>query len=355
MAFSVHGRHIGSGHPPFIIAEMSGNHNQSLAKALEMVDHAAACGVDALKIQTYKPGTMTLSSSRPDFTIKDKQSKWDGKKLYDLYEEAKTPWEWHEKVFNKCRDAGIIGFSTPFDETAVDFLEACHVPLYKISSFENTDLSLIEKVVKTGKPVIISTGMASLSEVEDMVKTVRESGGSQLALLKCTSTYPAPPDHSNITTIPHMAQTFSCPVGLSDHTLGIGVALGSVALGASVIEKHFVLDRSEGGVDASFSLEPSEMKQLVEESKNVWKGLGRISYGDTQEDLRAKNYRRSLYIAEDMKKGDLFTDQNVRAVRPGYGLLPKYKNVFLGNRAPYAISKGTPLSWQMLTGRRKDE
>ncbi|MBN8235729.1 pseudaminic acid synthase [Halobacillus kuroshimensis] len=354
MEFSIQGRRIGSGHPPFIIAEMSGNHNQSLTRALTMVDHAAACGVDALKIQTYKPETMTLSSTRPDFVIKDEQSQWDGKKLYDLYEEAKTPWEWHEKVFSRCREAGIIGFSTPFDESAVDFLEACHVPLYKISSFENTDLSLIEKVVKTGKPVIISTGMASLSEVEDMVKTVRDSGGSQFVLLKCTSTYPAPPAHSNISTIPHMAQTFSCPVGLSDHTLGIGAAVGSVALGASVIEKHFVLDRSEGGVDASFSLEPSEMKQLVQESKNVWQAMGRISYGDTPEDERARNYRRSLYISKDVKKGETFTDENIRAVRPGYGLLPKYKSVFLGKRAPFAISKGTPLSWNMLTGRRND-
>lgn len=334
------------GTKPFIIAEMSGNHNHSLERALEIVEAAAKSGVQALKLQTYTAETMTLDINEGDFYIDDSSSLWKGQSLFNLYKQAYTPWEWHEPIFKRCHELGIIGFSTPFDETAVDFLESLNVPFYKIASFEMTDYQLIKKVAQTHKPMIVSTGMASVSEIDEMVQTARKYECPEIVLLKCTSTYPAKAESSNLLTIPHMKETFNCEVGLSDHTLGIGVSVASVALGASVIEKHFTLNRADGGVDSAFSLEPQEMKALVEESAQAWEALGNVHYGLTKgEDLKG---RRSLYIAEDIKKGEPFTKNNVRAIRPGYGLETKYLDIVLGRPAKEDIKKGTPMSWDLI-------
>ena len=341
-------KRVGPHSPPFIVAEMSGNHNQSLEQALKIVEAAAEAGADALKLQTYTADTMTLDVNTKDFYISNEDSLWQGKTLYQLYEEAHTPWEWHKPIFEKCRSLGIIPFSTPFDETAVDFLEELDVPFYKIASFENNDLSLIRKVASTQKPVIMSTGMATLSELDEAVKTAREAGCQDLILLKCTSSYPASEENSNMITIPHMRDMFNCQVGLSDHTLGIGVAVASVALGATVIEKHFTIDRSEGGVDAAFSLEPAEFKNLVQETKRAWAALGTIRYGPTEEETKSIKFRRSLYIAEDLSEGDILTNENVRVVRPGYGLPPKYLDIVLGKKVTCDVKKGTPLSWDLI-------
>jgi pseudaminic acid synthase len=346
--FKIANRFISRDFPPFIVAEMSGNHNQSLKRALEIVEAAAKAGVDAIKLQTYTPDTMTLDVNTPDFFIEDKESLWKGRTLYNLYQEAYTPWEWHKPIFEKCRELGLIVFSTPFDETAVDFLEELNVPCYKIASFENTDLPLIKKVASTGKPMIISTGMATVAELDEAVRAAREAGCREVILLKCTSTYPASPEDSNLLTIPHMRDLFDCEVGLSDHTLGIGAAVASVALGATFIEKHFTLSRAEGGVDATFSLEPEEMKMLVEETKRAWQALGEITYGTTKKEKKSLKFRRSLYVAEDMKKGDKFTPQNLRIIRPGYGLEPKYYELILGKKIRKDVKKGTPLSWDLV-------
>lgn len=344
----ISGRKICASHPPFIIAEMSGNHNQSLDRALEIVEAAARAGAHALKIQTYTADTMTLDMDCGEFHIDDPDSLWKGKSLYRLYQEAYTPWEWHEPIFRRCRDLGLIGFSTPFDQTAVDFLESLGVPCYKIASFENTDIPLIKKAAATGKPLIISTGMATLADLDEAVSAAREAGCNDLILLKCTSTYPASPGNTNILTIPHLRELFRCHVGLSDHTLGVGVALASVALGAAVIEKHLTLSRADGGVDSAFSLEPDEMKMLVDESGRAWQGLGRVSYGPTEKEKASLQYRRSLYIANDMKAGDTFTRENLRAVRPGLGLPPKYLDYLLGKRVRRDVKKGTPASWEII-------
>ncbi|WP_220028199.1 MULTISPECIES: pseudaminic acid synthase [Paenibacillus] len=341
-------REISTNNRPFIIAEMSGNHNQSLDRALRIVEAAAEAGVDALKIQTYTAETMTLNISSGEFYIKDEDSLWEGKSLYNLYQEAYTPWEWHEPIFKRCSELGIIGFSTPFDSTAVDFLESLNVPAYKIASFENTDIPLIKKVASTGKPVIISTGMASVGELEETVQAVRETGNNQIVLLKCTSTYPASPKNTNIRTIPHLKDLFNTQVGLSDHTMGVGVAVSSVALGATVIEKHFTLSRADGGVDSTFSLEPEEMKSLVMETERAWQSLGGISYGATDAEKASLQFRRSLYISEDLQAGDILTDKNVRAIRPGYGLPPKYIDQLLGKPVRKNVLKGTPISWDIL-------
>jgi pseudaminic acid synthase len=341
-------RRIGKEHKPFIIAEMSGNHNQSLERALEIVEVAARAGVDALKIQTYTPDTMTLDIEEGDFFIEDKKSLWHGTSLYKLYQEAYTPWEWHKPIFDRCRELGIIGFSTPFDETAVDFLESLDVPCYKIASFENTDLPLIRKVASTGKPLIISTGMASVAELDETVRTAREAGCKDLVLLKCTSTYPATPDNSNILTIPHMQELFQVQVGLSDHTLGIGAALASVAVGATVIEKHFTLRRADGGVDSAFSLEPEEMRLLVEEAERAWRSLGTIQYGMLASEKDSLKFRRSLYIAKDLKAGDLLTKENLRIIRPGFGIAPKYYDLVLGRPVKQDVRKGTALTWDLI-------
>lgn len=333
---------------PFIIAEMSGNHNQSLERALSIVDAAASAGVDALKIQTYTADTMTIDKSDGEFFISDTNSLWQGESLYSLYQKAYTPWEWHKAIFDRCREKGIIGFSTPFDFTAVDFLETLECPVYKVASFENIDLPLIKRIAQTGKPMVVSIGMANLSELDDLVRTARMNGCSDLTLLKCTSSYPAEPTGSNLLTIPHMRELFQCNVGLSDHTLGIGAAVASVALGATVIEKHFTLSRVDGGVDAAFSLEPAEMAQLVRECKTAYEALGNVSYERQPQEEKSLIFRRSLYIVEDMKAGDIITEKNMRSIRPGLGLAPKYYEVVLGKQVKYDIPRGTALSWELL-------
>ena len=281
-----------------------------------------------------------------DFFIKG--TIWDGSNLYKLYQQAYTPWEWHEPIFKRCKELGIIGFSTPFDVTAVDFLESLDMPCYKIASFENTDLPLIRKVASTGKPLIISTGMATIAELDETVRTAREAGCEDLILLKCTSTYPSTPENTNILTIPHLRDLFDVQVGLSDHTMGIGVAVASVALGATVIEKHFTLARADGGVDSAFSMESEEMRQLVIESKRAWQALGKISYGATEAEKKSLVFRRSLYISQDMKVGDVFTKENLRSVRPGLGLPTKYYNVLLGKKIVQNAKAGQPMTWNLI-------
>ena len=339
---------IGIDHKPFVIAEMSGNHNQSLDRALEIVEAAANTGVHALKIQTYTPDTMTLDLDEREFHISDPKSIWKGSSLYKLYGEAHTPWEWHKPIFERARELGIIAFSTPFDDTSVDFLEDLDVPLYKIASFENTDLPLIKKVASTGKPMIISTGMASIAELDDTVCAAREAGCKDLILLKCTSTYPATPKNTNILTIPHMRDLFNCEVGLSDHTMGIGVSVASVALGASVVEKHFTLDRSDGGVDSTFSMEPKEMSNLVIETERAWQALGKVSYGVTDAEKKSLAFRRTLYIVKDLVKGEILTKDNVRAIRPGLGLPTKHMDIILGKEVSADVNQGTALSWDLI-------
>lgn len=339
---------IGPQNSPFIVAEMSGNHNQSLERALEIVEAAAACGVDALKLQTYTADTMTLNINYGEFVIKDQDNLWKGKSLYKLYQEAYTPWEWHKPIFDKCKELGIIPFSTPFDETAVDFLEDLNVPIYKIASFENTDIPLIKKVASTGKPMIISTGMANIQELAEAVQAAKDGGCKDLILLKCTSTYPASPENTNILTIPHMKELFNCQVGLSDHTMGIGVAVASVALGATIIEKHFTLSRADGGVDSAFSMEPQEMKNLVEETNRAWQALGSIKYGPTEKERQSLKGRRSIYVVKDIKAGEKFTKKNIKVIRPGYGLEPKYFEKIMGLTAKQDLKAGTPLSFDVL-------
>ena len=333
---------------PFIIAEMSGNHNHSLERALQIVDAAAESGVDALKLQTYTADTLTIDKSDGEFFISDPNNLWKGESLYSLYQKAYTPWEWHKAIFDRCKEKGIICFSTPFDFTAVDFLEELDCPIYKIASFENIDIPLIKRVAQTGKPMIVSTGMASISELDDLVRTAKENGCQDLTLLKCTSSYPATPEGTNLLTIPHMKELFKCNVGLSDHTLGIGAAVASVALGATVIEKHFTLSRADGGVDAAFSMEPAEMAQLVRECNIACEALGEVSYEMQEQEKKSVVFRRSLYIVEDMKAGDVITDNNMRCIRPGLGLSPKYYEELLGRKVAKDISKGTAIKWDLI-------
>lgn len=342
------GRAIGRGHPPFVIAEMSGNHNQSLERALEIVEEAAKTGAHALKIQTYTPDTMTLDLDEREFHIGDPNSLWAGTSLYKLYGEAYTPWEWHKPIFDRARELSIIAFSTPFDDTAVDFLESLDVPCYKIASFENTDLPLIRRVAATGKPLIISTGMATVAELDETVRAARVAGCKDLILLKCTSTYPATAGNTNILTIPHLRELFGCEVGLSDHTMGVGVSVASVALGATVIEKHFTLNRADGGVDSTFSMEPAEMAQLVVETERAWQALGQVSYGPTEAEKKSLQFRRSLYVVQDIKAGDVLTKENVRAIRPGLGLPTKYLGQLLGKTVKQDVQRGTALSWGIM-------
>jgi len=339
---------IGKNHPPFVIAEMSGNHNHSLDRALAIVDAAAASGAQALKIQTYTPDTMTLNLSHGEFFIEDSKSLWKGKSLYDLYAEAMTPWEWHKPIKERCEKHGMLFFSTPFDGTAVDFLEELNVDFYKIASFENTDIPLVKKVAKTGKPIIISTGMATVEELAETVGAARSAGCKDLILLKCTSAYPAAPKEANLLTIPDIRERFNVEVGLSDHTMGIGVGIASVALGATVIEKHFTLDRSEGGVDSAFSMEPAEFKMLVEESKKAWESMGKVSYERSETESKSLVFRRSLYIVEDMMAGELLTEKNLRAIRPGLGLPPKFFEQMIGKKVKVDVKKGTALNWNLV-------
>ena len=342
-------RAIGPGHAPFVIAEMSGNHNQSLARALEIVEAAAKAGAHALKIQTYTPDTMTLELDKGEFHIADPKSPWAGSSLYNLYGKAYTPWEWHQPIFDRAQELGVIPFSTPFDDSAVDFLESLDVPCYKIASFENTDLPLIRRVAATGKPLIVSTGMASIAELDDSVRAAREAGCKDLILLKCTSTYPATAANTNLLTIPHLRALFGCEVGLSDHTMGVGVSVAGVALGASVVEKHFTLTRSDGGVDSSFSMEPGEMAQLVVETERAWQALGQVSYGPSEAEKKSLNFRRSLYIVKDLEAGAVLTREHVRAIRPGLGLPTKYLDVILGMTIKRAAKRGDAFTWELLT------
>lgn len=344
----IDGRLIGRDQPPFVIAEMSGNHNQSLERAMQIVEAAARSGAHALKMQTYTPDTMTIDLDEREFHISDPSSLWAGTSLYKLYEEAQTPWDWHAPLFSKARELGLIPFSTPFDETAVEFLEALGAACYKIASFENTDLPLIRRVARTGKPMIISTGMATAAELDETVRVARECGCEQLVLLKCTSTYPASPLNTNISTIPHLRQLFGCEVGLSDHTMGVGVSVASVAMGATVIEKHFTLNRADGGVDSTFSLEPDEMAQLVVETGRAWEALGSVSYGPTAAEQKSLQFRRSLYVVKDLRAGDILTRDNVRAIRPGLGLSTKHLERVLGRRVSRDVARGTPLAWELV-------
>jgi pseudaminic acid synthase len=341
-------KHISQQSEPFIIAEMSGNHNQSLDRALEIVEAAAESGVHGFKLQTYTADTMTLDANGDEFFISDPNSLWHGRSLYELYQEAHTPWEWHKPIFDRGRELGLIVFSTPFDETAVDFLEELDVPCYKIASFENADLPLIKKAAATGKPMIISTGMATIAELDETVRTAMKNGCNDIILLKCTSTYPAAPENTNICTIPHMRELFDCEVGLSDHTLGIGTSVASVALCATVIEKHFTLSRADGGVDAVFSLEPHEMKMLVEETKRAWQALGHVSYGPTESEKESMKFRRSLYVCRDLKSGEILTKDNLRSIRPGYGLVPKFYNILLGKKVTKDVKRSTPVDWDIV-------
>ena len=339
---------IGNSHEPFIIAEMSGNHNQSLDRAMAIVEAVARSGAHAVKLQTYTADTMTLDVRENEFYISDPRSLWRGHSLYELYQKAYTPWEWHEPIFRRCRELGLIVFSTPFDPTAVDFLERLEVPCYKVASFENIDLPLIRRVAETGKPLILSTGMASLAEIEEAVSVARGAGCRELLLLKCTSSYPASPEHSHLVTIPHMRAMFGCPVGLSDHTLGIGAAVASVALGGVAIEKHVTLKRSDGGVDADFSLEPGELASLVNETGRAWQALGSVTYGVLDEERPSLVFRRSLYVAQDMKAGERFTSETLRIVRPGMGLPPKFYDVLIGRSVAKNARKGTAVTWDLV-------
>lgn len=341
-------REIGPLARPYLIAEMSGNHNQSLDRALAIVDAAAAHGADAIKLQTYTADTMTLNVRMPGFVIDDPKSLWAGRQLYELYEEAHTPWDWHRPIMARAAAHGLHCFSTPFDHTSVEFLESLGVPAYKIASFENTDLPLIRRVAATGKPLIMSTGMATAGEIDEAVRAAREAGCRDLVLLKCTSTYPATADNTNIATIPHLRALFGCEVGLSDHTMGCGVSVAATALGASVIEKHFTLLRADGGVDSTFSMEPHELRQLREETERAWQAVGEVSYGPSAAEQKSLTFRRSLYIAQDMQAGDVLTRENLRCVRPGFGLPPKHLDNLLGQRIGQDVKVGTPMAWALL-------
>ena len=336
---------VGPDHKPFIIAEMSGNHNQSLERALAIVDAAANAGAHAIKLQTYTADTMTIKGT---YRINDQNSLWNGRELYDLYKEAYTPWEWHKPIFERAKEKGILAFSSPFDETAVDFLESLNVPCYKIASFENTDWPLLKKIAATGKPVIMSTGVSRLADIDESVALLRQNGCSDLILLKCTSTYPASPENTNLLTIPHLQKLFNCIVGLSDHTMGIGASVASVALGARVIEKHFTLNRADGGVDSTFSLEPSELKSLVIESERAFLALGDVQYGIQETETKSSLFKRSIYVAKNIRAGETLTKDHLKIIRPGLGLSPRYFDLVIGRQVKRDVSAGTPLSFDLI-------
>jgi pseudaminic acid synthase len=342
------GHRIGAGQPPFIIAEMSGNHGQSLERALAIVDAAADAGCQGLKIQTSTPDMLTLDSREPDFVVRGANQDWEGQSLYELYTTNFTPFEWHSAIFARAQERGMVGFSSPFGIEAIDFLESVGCPAYKIASFENNWPELIRRAAQTGKPIIISTGMADLADLERMVSIVRAEGNEQLVLLKCTSTYPAEPHNTNLRTIPHLRELFDCQVGLSDHTLGTGVGVAATVLGATVIEKHLTLSRADGGPDASFSLEPDEMGRLVLECRQAQQALGSVYYGPTAAERKSLAFRRSIYVVQDVAEGELLTAENVRVIRPGYGLPPHFLPQVLGRPARRALRRGTALNWEMM-------
>lgn len=348
MIVSIAGRQIGTQFEPFIIAEMSGNHNQSLDRALEIVNAAANAGAHAIKLQTYTADTMTLDMNGGSFEITDDNSLWKGNNLHALYEKAYTPWEWHKPIMKRAAELGLICFSSPFDESAVDFLNDLHVPVFKIASFENNHLPLIAKAASTGKPLIISTGMATVGEIEQAVTTANQAGCKEIILLKCTSTYPASADNTNLSTIPHLKDLFDVEVGLSDHTMGIGVAIASIPLGASVIEKHFTLSREDGGVDSAFSIEPHELSSLVTETKRAWQAIGQIKYGPTAKEMTSTKYRRSIYVSRDIKIGDIFDNDNIKIIRPGDGASPMLYPKLLGRCAKHDFKAGEPLTLDKL-------
>ena len=345
---TIDGINIGPCHPPYIIAELSGNHNQSIERAFALIDSAKEQGAHAIKLQTYTADTMTIPSTKPGFLIEDPNSLWYGRSLHDLYEEAHTPWEWHRELFSYAKQKGITIFSSPFDKTAVDFLEELGAPCYKVASFECTDLPLVRYIAATGKPMIVSTGMATAAEIDATVRAIREAGCENFVLLKCTSTYPSTPENTNISTIPHMRTLFNCQVGVSDHTLGCGVSVAAVALGATVVEKHFTLDREDGGVDSVFSMEPQELNDLVVNTKAAWQSIGKVHYGPYGEEKKSLSYRRSIYVVKDVKKGESLNESNLRVIRPGFGLPPKEIDKLLGCSVSKDIEAGTPMSWDLI-------
>jgi N-acetylneuraminate synthase len=342
----IHNRPVGPGHPTYIIAEMSANHNQDFEQAVRIVQAAKEAGADAIKLQTYTPDTITIDSDQEHFQIQG--TIWEGRNLYDLYGEAYTPWEWQPKLKQVANDLGLDCFSSPFDHTAVDFLEAMDVPAYKIASFELVDIPLIQKIARTGKPIIMSTGMATLAEIEEAVRTVRAAGAAQLALLKCTSAYPSPPEDMHLRTIPHLSEAFQVPVGLSDHTSGVAVPVAAVALGACIVEKHFTLSRDNPGPDSAFSLEPHEFKAMVEAVRTAEQALGTVRYDVTEREQASRVFRRSLFVVKDIQAGEAFTPEHIRSIRPGYGLHTRHLDEVLGRRAARDIARGTPLEWAMI-------
>jgi len=338
------GRRIGPDYPPYVIAELSGNHNGKIERAFELMDVAKRAGADAVKLQTYTADTMTIDSDGPEFEIRG--GLWAGRRLYELYQEAGTPWEWHAKLFERGRALGLTVFSTPFDPTAIDFLVSLGAPAMKIASFEATDLPLIAKIASAGKPVILSTGMADLVEIAQAVDACRAAGCKELVLLHCVSGYPSSPKEANLRTIPHLAQTFGCPIGLSDHTLGVAVSVGAIAMGACVIEKHFTLARADGGPDAAFSLEPDELAELCTGTRDAWQALGAVDYGRKESERQNVIFRRSLYVVRDIAAGETMTAENVRSIRPGYGLAPKHLPAVLGRKVRAPLKRGTALKWE---------
>ncbi|MDA0243799.1 MAG: pseudaminic acid synthase [Chloroflexi bacterium] len=342
----INGRRIGPNEPTYIIAELSANHGHDFEVAVKLVEAAKAAGADAIKLQTYTPDTLTIDSNQPYFQIKG--TIWEGYNLYKLYDEAYMPWEWQPKLKQIANELGLDLFSTPFDDTAVDFLQEMNVPAFKIASFENVDLPLIRRVAQTGKPLILSNGMATLAELDEAVQTVREAGGEQLALLKCVSSYPAVPAQMHLRTIPHLAAAFGVPVGLSDHSMDVAVPVAAVTLGACIIEKHFTLSREMKGPDSTFSLEPDEFATMVAAVRTAEQALGGVQYGPTAAEKSSQTFRRSLFVVADMAEGELFTEQNVRSIRPGHGLHTRYLSDVLGRKANRPIERGTPLTWDLI-------